>query len=151
MEGVDYINLWYGNKSIVEGEVFKLTGWGRSGPISNGDDQSDYNGAGTFHRGYNVVNQITDDGRLEYSFDSIDNGGEELEVLGIPGDSGGGALFERDGKLWHIGVKSYYYTYIGYDTNNQNAYIYTGGQHSVWLNANIASLTNRISAIDIGC
>ena len=98
-----------------------------------------------------MVNEITSDGRVNYSFDSIDNGGLELEAMGIPGDSGGGALVERDGKLWHIGVKSYYINNIVYDTGYNYAYIYTGGQHSVWLNANIASLTNRISAIDIGC
>ena len=57
-----------------------------------------------------MVNQIRDN-VVEYNFNDPDgDDGLELESTANSGDSGGGALFEAaDGKLWHIGTKSYGY------------------------------------------
>ena len=41
--------------------------------------------------------------------DSESNGGLWNESVANHGDSGGGALMEKDGDLWHIGTKSYGY------------------------------------------
>ena len=55
-----------------------------------------------------MVNQIVDN-VVEYNFNDPDEGGLPLESTANSGDSGGGALFSKDGKLWHIGTKSYGY------------------------------------------
>ena len=57
-----------------------------------------------------MVNQIRDN-VVEYNFNDPDgDDGLELESTANSGDSGGGALLEAaDGKLWHIGTKSYGY------------------------------------------
>ena len=55
-----------------------------------------------------MVNQIVDN-VVEYNFNDPADSGLDLESTANSGDSGGGALYSEDDKLWHIGTKSYGY------------------------------------------
>lgn len=80
----------------------------------NGDYDESHHQSQIFHRGYNVINEISNN-MLVYTMDTIENGGLELESMGHYGDSGSGALmvdpegateFSEGSEIYVIGVKS---------------------------------------------
>lgn len=102
--GTHYVDIWDASeRGDVEGKTFLLAGWGASGEIRE-DGTEDHLVYETFHRGYNVVDEIRD-GMLVYDFDRADTA-EALEAMGHFGDSGSMAGIEVDGTLLIAGVKS---------------------------------------------
>jgi len=102
--GTHYVDIWDASeRGDVEGKTFLLAGWGASGEIRE-DGTEDHLVYETFHRGYNVVDEIRD-GMLIYDFDRPDTA-EALEAMGHFGDSGSMAGIEVDGTLLIAGVKS---------------------------------------------
>lgn len=102
--GKQYVDIWDASeRGDVEGKTFLLAGWGASGEIRE-DGTEDHLVYETFHRGYNVVDEIRD-GMLIYDFDRPDTA-EALEAMGHNGDSGSMAAIEVDGTLLIAGVKS---------------------------------------------
>ena len=144
-EGTHYIKMWDADtQGSVEGREFILAGWGASGEVLESGSESHLQYE-IFHRGYNVVNEITGN-MLEYTFDRPEDGGLDLESMGHYGDSGSGALLVENGELYIIGVKSNGGP-AQWDTTHQ--YTRVGGYHRDWIDANLASDT-RIPAANCG-
>ena len=70
------------------GQEFMLAGWGTGGNMHDTHDRS----MSVLRRGFNVVSRVHDN-LIYYNFDSLEQGGHELEVHVHKGDSGSGALF----------------------------------------------------------
>ena len=129
--GVNYITPWNAETmGDVEGETFWLAGWGASGAVNeNGNFDESHHISQVFHRGQNVINEIRDN-MLVYTMDSEADGGLWNEVMGHYGDSGSGALLEKDGEFHIIGVKSN--GGMGqYGTEHE--YTRVGGYHWKWI------------------
>jgi hypothetical protein len=144
-EGTHYIKMWDADtQGSVEGREFILAGWGASGEVLESGSESHLQYE-IFHRGYNVVNEVTGN-MLEYTFDRPEDGGLDLEAMGHYGDSGSGALLIENNELYIIGVKSNGGP-AQWDTTHQ--YTRVGGYHRDWIDANLASDT-RIPAANCG-
>ena len=92
-KGVHYVDTWNANKmGTVVGKTMTLAGWGSSGAVrDDGSETHMTESMDTFHRGYNVINEIRGN-VLALTMDRPENGGLELEVAGYYGDSGSGGL-----------------------------------------------------------
>ena len=129
--GVNYITPWNAETmGDVTGETFWLAGWGASGAVNeNGNFDESHHISQVFHRGQNVINEIRNN-MLVYTMDSVEDGGLWNEVMGHYGDSGSGALLEKDGEFHIIGVKSN--GGMGqYGTSHE--YTRVGGYHWKWI------------------
>ena len=73
--------------------------------------------------------------------DRPEDGGLELEAMGYFGDSGSGALIERDGQLHVAGV---YSNTEGAFWGSSHFYTRVGGYHAEWIEANLESLERRV-------
>ena len=103
VEGRHYVKTWDVETMGSEvGKQFIVAGWGASGEIRDDGDES-HQQSEVFHRGYNVFHSVRND-MLLYYMDRPEDGGLELEAQGYYGDSGSGALIERDGQLHIAGV-----------------------------------------------
>ena len=146
VEGKHYIKLWNAEEmGSVAGKEFILAGWGASGAVREDGDESHHQSE-IFHRGYNVVNEVTGN-MLEYTFDRPADGGLDLEAMGHYGDSGSGALLVEGGEMYIIGVKSNGGP-AQWDTTHQ--YTRVGGYHHDWVEANKSSLNQRVVAPNCG-
>ena len=146
VEGRHYVKMWDASEmGSVQGREFILAGWGASGPIRENGDESHLQYE-IFHRGYNVVNEVTGN-MLEYTFDRPADGGLDLEVMGHYGDSGSGALLIEGGEMYIIGVKSNGGP-AQWGTTHQ--YTRVGGYHHDWVQANKNSLNQQIAAPNCG-
>ena len=69
-EGVDYIHVWDAEEmGDVANRQFILAGWGASGEVQEYGMDEDHYESEVFHRGHNVVNEISDN-LLHYTMDS---------------------------------------------------------------------------------
>ena len=137
VEGKHYVKVWDEEEGSIVGREFTLAGWGASGELldTGSENHLDRN-MEVFHRGYNVVDSITDN-MLNYSMQSPDNGGLELESMGHNGDSGSGAfIIDGNGDHRLVGVKS-----NGQDAfwGSEHQYTYASGFHLTWIEDNLAS------------
>lgn len=142
MEGVDYVPIWNAQEmGDVVGREFILAGWGASGEVNEeGDRDESHHQSQIFHRGFNVINEISDN-MLVYTMDRPEDGGLDLESMGHFGDSGSGALMYEDDELFIIGVKSN----GGYGNwGTRHEYTRVGGDHWDWVTDNLESLGQRI-------
>ena len=93
---------------------------------------------GTFHRGYNKINEVVGN-MLIYTMDNDANGGLELEAMCWDGDSGGPALIEVDGKKKIAGVNS---TGEGPGYGKKDEFTRLGSPHAnTWILDNIKDHT----------
>lgn len=95
-----------------------------------------------FHRGYNVFNEIRDN-VLVYTMDKPEDGGLELEVAGYYGDSGSGGFVVLEDELHIAGVLSHG---EGAFWGAEHGYTRVGGYHTAWIEANVASLEQRVES-----
>ena len=96
-----------------------------------------------FHRGYNVVDQVSGN-MLRYTMTRPEDGGLDLESMGHYGDSGSGALLEinpddppEQRRHRIIGVKS---NGGPAQWGTSHAYTYVGLTHTDWIQDNKESL-----------
>lgn len=82
------------------GKLITFAGWGATGTGLTGPGEAD----GALRGAHNRADRA-DDTALYFTFDAPP-GGEELEGISGPGDSGGPALLEEGGRLYTIGVSS---------------------------------------------
>lgn len=73
--------------------------------------------------------------------DRPEDGGLELEAMGFFGDSGSGALIEREGQLHVAGV---YSNTEGAYWGSSSFYARVGDYHAEWIEANLESLDRRV-------
>ena len=88
---------------------------------------------------------------IEYDLDNPNvpgSGAVDLESMGHYGDSGSGALYDDDGTLRIIGVKSNGSLTAYWGSNHE--YTYIGDYHKTWIQANIASPESHVGADDCG-
>lgn len=139
-EGFHYLNLWDPEEHIegdqpfdLEGEEFILAGFGMNGPIKDNGDESHLKSIPIFHRGYNEIESIQSN-LVYYDMTRPEDGGLEMESMAHYGDSGSGALYEKDGQKYLIGVKSH-----GGDAewDTWHAYTWTGGPALDWIRDNM--------------
>ena len=108
-KGVHYVDTWNAKTTgDVVGRTMTLAGWGSSGVVrDDGSESHMTDSMDTFHRGYNVINEIRGN-VLALTMDRPENGGLELEVAGYYGDSGSGGLVKDDkGQMRIAGVCSH--------------------------------------------
>lgn len=98
VEGIEPVLPYRG--SDEKGMTITFAGRGHSGNGNTGPSNQD----GVLRAATNVVDRA-EPLTLEFLFDAPPNG-TELEGISGPGDSGGPALVERNGKLWTVGVSS---------------------------------------------
>ena len=96
-EGVHYVDTW--NDAIngdLTGKTMTIAGWGNYGEVRDDGRESHMNdSADTFHRGYNVINEVRGNQAI-FTMDRPENGALDLEVAVWSGDSGTGGLVEDD-------------------------------------------------------
>ncbi len=97
--GVAPVHLYAGDDET--GKIVTFVGEGETGTGLSGPSR----GAGSGLRGATNRVEAASETSIRFLFDAPP-GGTELEGISGPGDSGGPALLERDGKLYTLGVSS---------------------------------------------
>ena len=122
---------------------FILAGWGSSGAIRE-DGSTDHftQSADVFHSGVNVFSEIHGN-ILSYTQDKPEDGGLEREVAAHNGDSGSGTFIPVGDQLYIVGVTSHG---TGAAWGSQHGVIRVGGQLKKWIDANINSLDEKVTA-----
>ena len=140
----------------MEGQEFILAGYGSHAWWNfNKDtfDTSRLNRKPVFHKGVNTIEYIRNN-LIYYEMNKLDDGGLVNEVAGSFGDSGSGAILEKDGELYIIGVLSHgNYSkdldgvlYQKWGSPYYGAYTSTSGRAFEWVKENMQSLDENIDA-----
>ena len=107
------------------------------------------------HQGFNIIETLQRN-FIYYRMTNQRFGGLKYEAGGSFGDSGSGALYEKDDLYYIIGVLSHGYYNEDEDGNRYQrwnalgAYTRTSGASLQWIKANMADLNNATPASDCG-
>ena len=138
------------------GEEFILAGYGSHAWWNFNNEKFEatlLNRKPVFHKGVNKIEYLRNN-LIYYEMNKLDDGGLDNEASGSFGDSGSGAIIEKDGELYIVGVLSH--GNYSKDFNGvlfqkwgfpyYGAYTSTSGPAFNWVKDNLESLNEAVPA-----